>query len=169
MRHFLFQSSPWVSCQVRGVAVIQLYIFEESWRSAFALIRYIVVQLPSCCSNFMNELMEYSLITVRIIITGCSFLRICVLENQRMFVCSEVMHSVIWWKWFCKNMWVINSVLVCCWHILKTFSSAKSYWAVQSEALANDLQVWLFYRSSSEHGRIPECHFTFFPSLEDPC
>lgn len=80
---------------MRGIAIIQLYIVEESWKSAFALICYITVQLPSCGSNIMNELMEFSSIRVRIIITDHSFLHICVLENQHKFVCSEIMHSVI--------------------------------------------------------------------------
>lgn len=41
----------------------------------------------------MNVLMEFSLIRVRIITTDCSFLHTRILENKRMFVCSEVLHS----------------------------------------------------------------------------
>lgn len=43
----------------------------------------------------MYELMEFSLIRIRINITDNSLFHICVLEVQHKFVCSEVMHSFI--------------------------------------------------------------------------
>lgn len=72
--------------------------------------------------------------------------------------------------WFCRNTWVTNRVLLCCWHIWKSFSSAKSHWAVQCAALANDLQIRLFYRRLMNTGRIFQngsLHSS--SSLEDAC
>lgn len=84
------------------------------------------------------------------LITSLSSLHLCVPEKQ--WVCLHWSYAFCYLgMWFCKNTWVTNSALWCWWHIWKSFSSARSYWAVQSEALANDLQIWLFCRSSNKH------------------
>lgn len=85
-----------------------------------------------------------------VITTSCSSLHICVPEKQREFaleLCTLLFRDVVLQKHvgnkYCSFVLLTH---------LEGFFFCHIYWAVHSEALANDLQIQLFYRPSNEQG-----------------